>query len=162
MATVTRKGGIGIKELKSRVEELNRLKAFVGWLESAKYDDGTPVAGVAAVHEYGSTIQGIPPRPFLRTATEDNQETWKKIIEKGAKDILNGNSSANDVMELLGLKITGDIKTAIKGVTTPALKQSTVDAKRRKKADGKAIGNLTKPLIEEAIMINTVTHEVQS
>lgn len=162
MAKIRRTGGIGVAEMRKRIDELNKLKAFAGWLESAMYDDGTPVAGVAAVHEYGSVIRGIPPRPFLRTATEDNKASWSKILEQGAKSILAGRSTAYDVMTLLGLKIEGDIKKAIKSVTTPALQQSTIDARKRKKANGEKIGNLTKPLVEEAIMINTVTHEVQS
>lgn len=161
MAKITKTGGIGVDELRKRIDELDKLSAFVGWLESAKYDDGTPVAGIAAVHEYGSPKMNIPPRPFMRTAKQDNFDSWRNIVKYGAKQILLGRSSAKNVMEMLGLKIEGDIKLAIKSVSSPALKPATIEAKRRKKADGKKIGNLTKPLVEEAIMLNTVTHEVK-
>ncbi len=160
MARVVRSGE-GIESLNIRIAELNKLNVFVGWLESAKYDDGTPVAGVAAVHEYGSPKMNIPPRPFMRPAIADNKSEWMNIIKQGARAILRGESTAEQVLELLGLKASGDVKIAIKNVTQPALQASTVASKARKKADGKSIGNLNKPLVEEAIMINSVTYEVK-
>ena len=160
MARVVRSGE-GIEVMKLRVKELEKLNLFVGWLESAKYDGGTPVAGVAAVHEYGSPKMNIPPRPFMRPAIADNKSEWLKIIEQGARAIINGKSTANQVLELLGLKASGDVKVAIKNVTEPSLQAETVASKARKKADGKTIGSLNKPLVEEAIMINSVTYEVK-
>ncbi|GBK97742.1 hypothetical protein [Vibrio harveyi] len=161
MGRVTRKG-VPLSELRARAEELERFKVFVGWLESARYDDGTPIAGVAAVHEYGSPIRRIPPRPYLRTAKEENRESWKKLVDFVSKQILSGNMKVEDALEMLGLKISGDIKKAIKNISSPALKQKTIANRLRKKADGKTVGNLDKPLIETAIMINSVTYEVKS
>ena len=160
MAKLVRSGE-GLRSLKVRVKELEKLNVFIGWLESAQYDDGTPVAGVAAVHEFGSPKMNIPPRPFFRVAIADNKDKWSELLRKGAKQIINGNATAEQVMELLGLKASGDVKIAIKGVSQPALKQSTIDARASKKAGGGSIGNLSKPLVEEAIMINSVTYEVQ-
>ncbi len=161
MGRVTRKG-VPLSELRARAEELERFKVFVGWLESARYDDGTPIAGVAAVHEYGSPIRRIPPRPYLRTAKEENRESWKKLVDFVSKQILSGNMKVEDALEMFGLKISGDIKKAIKNISSPALKQKTIANRLRKKADGKTVGNLDKPLIETAIMINSVTYEVKS
>ncbi|AWB00245.1 hypothetical protein CU052_13485 [Vibrio harveyi] len=161
MGRVTRKG-VPLSELRARAEELERFKVFVGWLESARYDDGTPIAGVAAVHEYGSPIRRIPPRPYLRTAKEENRESWKKLVDFVSKQILSGSMKVEDALEMLGLKISGDIKKAIKNISSPALKQKTIANRLRKKADGKTVGNLDKPLIETAIMINSVTYEVKS
>ncbi len=161
MGRVTRKG-VPLSELRARAEELERFKVFVGWLESARYDDGTPIAGVAAIHEYGSPIRRIPPRPYLRTAKEENRESWKKLVDFVSKQILSGSMKVEDALEMLGLKISGDIKKAIKNISSPALKQKTIANRLRKKADGKTVGNLDKPLIETAIMINSVTYEVKS
>lgn len=162
MARLVRKpGGIGFDTLRIRIKELDKLRVIVGWLESARYDDGTPVAGVAAVHEFGSPIRNIPPRPFMRVAVNTNTNEWKKILESGAKGILKGTHTAYQVAELLGLKVTADIKKAIVSVTEPALAKSTIAAKRRKLADQKTVGSLDKPLVETGTMINAVTHEVQ-
>jgi hypothetical protein len=161
MAKVVRKGGVGIEKVKHAAAELDKLKAFAGWLESAMYDDGTPVAGVAAVHEYGSPSRNIPPRPFLRTATEEQKQEWIRLLKQGAKAVLNGKLSANDVMEQLGLKVAADIKNSIKSVTSPTLKISTIRNKQRKMANGSKVGKLDKPLEETGLMIATVTHEVR-
>ncbi len=163
MAKLVRKsGGIGFEQLKIRVNELEKLKVFVGWLESAKYDDNTPVAGVAAVHEFGSPIKGIPPRPFIRTTQDEQKDAWIALIRNGAKAILNGKATADQVIELLGLKASADIKKKIASINEPALKQSTINAKRRKLADQKTVGALDKPLVETGIMINSITHEARS
>lgn len=161
MARIVRKpGDVSYRELRQRIAELEKLRVFVGWLDSAKYDDRTPVAGVAAVHEYGSPTHNIPPRPFLRPTTEEKRNEWRDFIEQASKQILAGNMTADSAMDLLGTKIVGDLKVAIKSVNAPALQPATIDARRRKKANKTRIGNLTKPLVEEAIMINSITHLV--
>ena len=41
-------------------------KVDVGFLEGALYPDGTSVALVAAVNEFGAPSRGQPPRPYFR------------------------------------------------------------------------------------------------
>lgn len=161
MAKVIRKkGDVSFKELKRRIAELDKLRVFVGWLESAKYDDNTPVAGVAAVHEYGSPTRNIPPRPYLRPTQDEKMQEWRNLLESGAKAILRGEQTAYNVMDAIGLSMAGDIKVAIKNVTSPPLEPETIQARLRKKADGKTIGNLSKPLVDSTILITTATHYV--
>lgn len=147
---VRKKGTIGYEDLKVRIEELNKLKAFVGWLDSAKYDDNTPVAGVAAVHEFGSVRRSIPPRPFFRVAIEENYDKWMDIIKEGAKGILRGEFTAEQVMELIGLTSSGDVKNAIVAVDTPPLSPQTIAKKGH--AD---------PLRDTGLMLATLTYEVR-
>ena len=156
-----RKGkGIGFDEFKSRVAELDKFNVVIGWLSSAKYSDGVYIAGVAAVNEHGSSTKGIPPRPFLRPAANDNKDSWKAIVRSAAISILKKGSTAEQALDALGLKVSGDIKKAIVNVTSPALKQSTIESRKRRRADGKTTGNLSKPLIDEGIMINSINYEV--
>lgn len=161
MARIVSQGGIGYDEIRRRARELEKLKVFVGWLESARYDDNTPVAGVAAVHEFGSMVKGIPPRPFMRTAQAENKNTWRAVIRNGAKSIINGNSTAIQVIDLLGLKVSGDIRRKISTITEPALKESTVKAKQRKLANSATVGSLDKPLVETGLMLSTLTYEAR-
>ena len=140
--------------------DANNKSLQVGWFESAKYGDGVPVAGIAAQNEYGNPKMGIPPRPFLRNTIESQSPTWSKIIEQGASAVVAGSHSIENVLNKLGLKAAADIKNGISSGNFTPLKQSTIDARLRKKADGKTVGSLDKPLVEEAIMINTITHEV--
>ena len=161
MATITTGGGIGYEQLRIRIAELERLSVFVGWLESAKYDDGTPVAGVAAVHEFGSPSRGIPPRPFMRNTQAEKKQAWVNIIRNGAQAIMRGQATADQVANLLGLKASGDIRQTISTITEPELKESTIAAKRRKLADTATTGSLDKPLVETGLMINSLTYEVR-
>ncbi len=146
---VRRPGDVGFSELKIRIAELDKLKAFVGWLESAKYKDNVPVAGVAAVHEFGSPRRNIPPRPFFRQAIEANQAEWMELLKNGAKSILEGKATAEQVMELLGLKASADVKNSIVRLDSPPLSAETV--KRKGHAD---------LLRDTGLMIGTITHEV--
>jgi len=114
MATVVRTTE-GIESLRIRIKELDKLKLAVGWFESARYDDQTPVAGVAAVQEFGSPKLGIPPRPFMRSAIEDNEESWKKIVEQASKGILNGSETSESAMEKLGLFVFGNVLDKLTG-----------------------------------------------
>lgn len=119
-----------------------------------------PVALVAATHELGSPQKGIPPRPFFRPAIVQNRATWSAFLAKSARDILAGDTTATAALERLGLAVAGDVKKAISQVTTPELADKTVEAKRRKLANGSGTTNVDKPLIDTGLMINSVTHEV--
>lgn len=53
---------MGWKQKVKDLQQLGNLRASVGWHSTAKYPDGTSVAGVAATQEYGNTKNGTPPR----------------------------------------------------------------------------------------------------
>ncbi len=148
-----------LKLLSKSLSNANNIKTTTGWFESAKYDDGVPVAGIAAQNEYGNANLGIPPRPFIRPTIDEKSNEWSALLEQGAKAVIEGKRTMKQVMEVLGLKSAADIKNAIAQYNDVPLAESTINARLRKKADGKTIGNLTKPLVEEAIMLNTITSE---
>lgn len=51
--SVRRSNPSGFKILTDRVAGIGKKVAKTGWFESAKYEDGTPVAYIASIHEYG-------------------------------------------------------------------------------------------------------------
>jgi len=57
----------GLKALMQRMKDANRA-VLVGVPAGVSEADGTTMATVAAVHEFGSPEQGIPERSFLRGA----------------------------------------------------------------------------------------------
>jgi hypothetical protein len=133
----------------------------VGFFEGSKYDNGTPVAQVAAAQEFGSPAQGIPPRSFMRQAIAQKSRWWAQLVKAGMDEVAEGKQTTpHQVWDKVGLKAAGDVRKAISKVMAPALKKSTIDARRRKMADGKTVGNLTKPLVDSGVMFNAVTHEV--
>lgn len=136
----------------------------VGWLGGANYDDGTPIAGVAAVQEFGYTPKNIPPRPFMRTTIAEQEEAWKRVAAKFAKRIGSGGEMA-DLMEGLGGVAAGDIRKKIAEITQPRLKPATIANRLRRYTSpgkGKAapVEGIEKPLIDSGWMMNTLTHKV--
>ena len=158
MGRVIRTGPLPV--VQAALGGLDGLQGKVGWNESAKYPDGTPVAYVASIHEFGAASQGIPARPFMRPAIAKNQKSWAAAFGKGAAAVLKGNFTPREVMERVCMDAVGAVKSSIASVQSPALEQSTVDARRRAMADGKTIGNLTKPLVASGLMVNSVDYEV--
>lgn len=103
MGHVKQTSGPGDAILRKLIEA-SRKQGKVGWFETAKYEDGTPVAYVAAIQENGSPAQGIPPRPFLRTTIAARQAAWRDLIHSGAQRILDGKASVADVLNIVGLR----------------------------------------------------------
>lgn len=128
---------VDIQALSAR---LGQLQTKVGWFESAEYPDGTPVALIAAVQEYGSPGKKIPPRPFLRPTIAAEVPKWKKIIKDGTTAMLKGKLSPEQVMEGVGLQAQGDFKRTIAKLTTPALADSTIRGRKRKVVGKKGEG----------------------
>lgn len=134
--------------LSAHLRELDGVQARIGWFESAKYPDGTPVAYVAAIHEFGTTT--IPARPFMRPTLTEKRPAWMKLLENGAREVLRGNQSASAVLELVALKAAGDIRKTIASITSPPLSPITVARK----------GN-SKPLIDTGQMFQSITGVVE-
>jgi len=163
------------------IKQLDKAKtARVGWFESSQYEDGTPVAYVAAIQEYGSPKNSIPPRPFFRNAIEANQQEWKGIANEYGKRIVNGQATIDQAMEAIGLVAAGDVRKSISEIMEPPLSPVTLLLRKWKsegqKISGKSVGWAahlvklglddsggvsTKPLIDSGYMQATVTSIVE-
>lgn len=156
--------GQGAKELQFLIKGLDDKKVGkVGWFKDAKYPDknSTPVAYVATIQEFGYPAGNIPPRPFMRTTIREKQVEWKRIAEQQSKQILKGSTNMTGALELLGQKAAGDVREKITQITTPPLKESTIQARLAKRRDKKTMGLLTKPLIDTGLMLATLTNTVE-
>ena len=142
---VNKKTSIDIEKM---AKNLANMKVQVGFLSSAKYEDGTSVAQVAMFNEYGVPQRRQPPRPFMRTALKKAKE-WKKTFDFMIKKDFARGGDFKTSFETLGLVVKGDIKTSIKELTAPALAQSTIDKK-----------GFSKPLIDTGYMLDAVNYEV--
>jgi len=161
MATVKRDNPKAFDTLNARLKELEGKQAKVGWFATSKYEDGTPVAYIAAIQEFGSPKNNIPPRPFMRPTVIHQKNEWIQLLTSGARSILAGKSSITTVMNAIGLKASADIAKSITQVFSPPLKPATIAARKRKRADKKTLGLLTKPLVDTGLMLNTVTYVVE-
>lgn len=162
MAKVIHTAGPGRERLAAALKGLSGKVGRVGWFESSKYEDGTQVAYIAAIHEFGFAPKNIPPRMGLRGMVENRKDYWAKVAAQGAKQILDGRSDAGDMMTLIGAVAEGDIRKQIASVTSPPLKEATIEARRKRSASGeKRTSTGSKPLVDTGYMLATVTHVVQ-
>lgn len=162
MGRVTRTAGPAAPLLKTIIEGFGDLRLRVGFFDTARYPDGTPVAYVAAIHEFGAPGQGIPPRPFMRPAAEQNGPEWNRQMAAGAAAVARGAYTPQQVLDQIGGLAAGNVSEAIAAVTAPPLKEATIEAKARKYADGgaKGPGSLGKPLVESGLLIQSPTYVV--
>ena len=142
--------------IKKMLSELDKKEIRVGFFENSKYTDGTPIAYVAAIQEFG--YGPIPPRPFMRPAEEANKGKWLKGIAAGVRGVIAGNVTLDHALEQVGMVAAGDVRKAIKAVTAPPLAESTVRARQRRKKGKKAVS--TKPLVDTSQMLQAVTSAV--
>lgn len=146
----------GSKALEKLADQIKKSKLEVGFFESAKYPDGTPVAYVAAKQEFGYPAGNIPSRPFFRNAISQN-DGWKDLANKAIGAVVEGRMELNQALNQMGLKMAADVKDSITDGSYEALKQSTLDARQsRKRTQGVA----SKPLIDTGQMLQSVTYAV--
>jgi hypothetical protein len=150
MDAVTLSGGAKLDAaLREMAREISKPATLrVGFLSKAKYPDGTSVALVAAVNEYGRPDKGQPPRPFFRNMIADKSPEWPGAIAGLLKD--NG-YNAERALELTGSAIAGQLRQSIIDLVSPPLAESTI---RRKGFD--------KPLIDTGHMLQSVDYEVKT
>ena len=120
----------------------------MGFFSSAKYDDGTQVANVAGIQEFGAPEAGIPERPFFRQSVaimnDDLPKVLAKIVDPKTMEV--GDREANDVgawaADILQQRIV-DLKEPPNSPATIALKGSD------------------NPLVDTGHMRQAVTWEVE-
>ncbi len=162
-----------LTDLKKRMKSLEEYSAQAGWFESARYDNGVPVAQVAIYNEYGTSR--IPPRPFMRPTVESQKQEWARATGKVVSQVLRGKMSAEQGMTLVAQKAAGDIRQTISRVDSPPLSPITLLLrqwrKEGKEITGRTVGEAaravhrgeraegvsTQPLNDTGYMIATLT-----
>ncbi|MGV3346410.1 hypothetical protein ACGVWS_11965 [Enterobacteriaceae bacterium LUAb1] len=131
-------------------EELSSKQVKVGFIDGATYPDGTSVAMVAAINEYGNPANNQPPRPFFRNAVSEKQKDWSDTVSRG----LRAGKSVDTVLEAVGAQVQGDVQESISELMEPALSPTTISMRRSR-------GNVSvKPLVDTRVMIGDVNYEV--
>ena len=117
----------------------------VGFMSNAKYPDGTSVALVAAIQEFGSAR--IPPRPFFRNMIAAKSAGWGP---SAARILVNTNYDTRATLDMLGIGISDQLRASINSNTPPPNAPSTVARK-----------GFSQTLIDTAMMRNSVTYRVK-
>lgn len=179
-------GGKGLQELKEKIAQIGKKQVRIGFPENATYPDGTKVAYVATIQEFGAGP--IPPRPFLRPTIAEQREAWKKTLQRGYKAVVSDSISLEAMLAQFGMMAAGQVKAKIASIHTPPLSITTLLMRKAKKqegfkAGGKAVGEAKrqaafegprpqgdstmdvsgvseKPLVDTGYLISQVGHEV--
>lgn len=162
-----RRSGPGMAKVVAALRGLDGIQGKTGFFETAKYADGTPVAYVATIQEFGAIAMNlgaaagayqnggdgvagkpaiIPARPFMRPTVAAQGANWVKLLGAGAKSVLTGGATPVQVMEAVTLKAAGDVAKTIASITNPPLSPLTIARKGSKK-----------PLVDTGLMIQSVT-----
>lgn len=131
MTTVVRTHGDGAAKLKAALAKLDGCTAQVGWFASAKYKNGTHVAYIAAIHEYGYKPKNIAPRMGLRTMIPEKQQSWSKFANYSAKKVFSGEMTVSDAMLFVASRASADVFKQIASVKTPLLAIATLENRAR-------------------------------
>lgn len=146
----------GLKAIEKRLEGFVNREAKVGWFESARYnEDGQDisVAEVVVIQEYGAPGANIPPRPTIGPTIAEQGQKWSDNIAKGARAVIAGKATADQVLEIVGAQAAGDIRQTISEVRNPPLAESTLAQRARD-------GYTDQPLNRTGYMIATCTNVV--
>lgn len=172
----------GLDDFAAKIRELSQKKIKVGFFDTAYYITGQPVAYIATIQEFGSVSKGgynIPPRPFMRPVLKNNTSTYAEITKHL---LLDESKTPDDIAELIGARVMGDIQVSIASVYTPPLSKITL-AMRYLREQNKAgfrgskglverlraqlesdnppkLSSNTKPLNDSGLLLNSVNYRV--
>ena len=137
-----------LDRLRQRLVGDNRV-VNVGVPEGKREEDGTPVAMIAAVHEFGSPSQGIPERPFLRVAVQRNRQKYVRLNRINLVKMLRGQATVEQALGQLGEMAKGDVQTEIRSGDFAPLKAATIKRK-----------GSSRPLIDTGQMVQSIAWEL--
>jgi hypothetical protein len=120
-----------IEEILDEIEDLEDKAVKAGFPAESSGEGSRSMAEtalVAAVHEFGSAKQGIPPRPFIRPAVDENADEW---LDEFADDLFDGviEGPANIEWALgrAGIRIKQAIQHKIRDRSSPKLSEEYVE-----------------------------------
>lgn len=156
------KGGDALKGALEKIAAAASSKAVaeIGFMENATYPDGTKVAFVAAMNEYGD--KNRPPRPFFSDTVAKRGAAWGHNLGVALKKF---NFNAGAALALTGQGAKEDIEASIRAFTSPPLAESTIAQKSSGKSKVKKVQGVlgpAKPLIDTGHMLNSVSVRVKT
>jgi hypothetical protein len=110
-----------LAEIAKKIEGEHELR--VGFLEGATYPDeaGTPVAMVAWWLNYGTKT--APPRPFFTNMVKTKSSKWGDEL---ATILQQNDFDVDTSLEIMGERISGQLREAITDLDAPALSPITL------------------------------------
>ena len=133
-------------DLRKKLNEMHNKKVSVGYFSNSTYADGTPVAFVASIMEFGE--MHTPARPTIRPSLEKNKAKYYDLINKAIVNSLNGSDFKTGLM-IVGKMGAEDIQAEIRNLQNPPLSIKTIFKKGH-----------SKPLMDTKVMFQSVAFKV--
>lgn len=136
-----------LRNISNQVDKAPTLR--VGFLSNATYPDGTKVALVAALNEYGHKTRSgrfVGPWPFMRNTVQKHSKEWPAAL---AIQLKKTNYDVVAAFKIMGEGIRGQMQEQIRAIQAPALSPVTIARK-----------GFSKPMIDTGHMLNSVDFEV--
>ena len=120
----------GLRSLEKQCKGISKRHIKFGWIDGKNYpassdNAGTPIAQVAANHEFGT---GVSQRPYFRQAIDIARQTHKKEITNIFEDVLHGRNTATS-LEKLSNELVKDYSESVLRQNYKALSPTTVSIK---------------------------------
>ncbi len=110
---------------------------------------------IATFHEFGT--EKIPERSFLRATLDEKRAELSKIAVQELGAVIKGERDLVTALRRFGLRIETAVRDRIRAGIAPGLKDSTIQAKKKK---GAPIG-ANVPLIDTGQLIQSIRSEVR-
>ena len=156
-------GGDKWKKVLEPYVDASKSRVEVGIFENSKYDDGTPVALVGAVHEYGNP--DVPARSFMRSTSEMRKGYWARAM---AALLRSSHGEIIASLDAVGDIAAKDMQHTIEQVIPPPLQDETVEGKIRRGNNNttvdtkrnKGVSRPELPLVDTGTMQEAISHRV--
>jgi hypothetical protein len=139
----------GLKALRERMQDANRA-VMVGVPAGKTEPDGTSLAMIAAVHEFGSPENGIPERSFIRAGILRGRTKFERLNAANLRLVVLGQKTVEQAIEQLGVVAAGEVKREFTVGTFEPLKPATIARK-----------GSSKPLLDSGNLRQAVTYVIE-
>jgi hypothetical protein len=145
------------KKLIDAMDALGEIEVLVGIPAGSTRNEGTiDNAALGYIHEFGSPINNIPARPFLRPGVKNSADRWQPRLAAAAEEALKGDSSAMmGKLDEAGMIASGAVKkTILAGIPPPVSRRRR--GTRAAMGPGDAI-----PLVDTGQLLRSITWVVK-
>lgn len=137
------------ESFRKTMREIEHRHVEVGFFPEATYPDGTPVAYIAAIHEFGYPQGNIPARSYFRPTVDKESDNWGRQFAGAMAGAIKGEVEFTGALEMIGGMAAGDVAKTMKQLTRPPLSEETI---RRK--------GHSKLLVDSGTLFQSITHKV--
>ncbi len=148
-------------QLAKALRELVQQQVLVGIPaeQAPREGEGINNAELGYIHEFGAPEANIPARPFLVPGVESAKDEIAKRYKAGAKAVLEGRTTAEQVHHGVGIVAVNAVKEKITDGPFAPLKPATVAARKRKHK-GRTDDNPT-PLVDTGQLKASINYVVR-